>query len=135
MEHRIFALALDFMYDGKCAVAASLLEQILTAVSVLQIDSLLAAAVTKLEKHVTADKCASIMVCADCHHLSELQKNRNRRVHFVDVASDPAVPESNMLVLLKCKNLNVNSEQEVFETLATWLKGQAEPPGGGGGTD
>jgi len=31
------------------------------------------------------------------------------------------------MLALQNDHLNENSEQEVFETLATWLKGQAEP--------
>jgi len=37
------------------------------------------------------------------------------------------VPISSLLALLQNDNLNVESEQEVFEPHAMWLKGQAEP--------
>lgn len=128
MEPRVFSLALDFMYDGKCAVDSSALEEVLSAASVLQIDSLLATVETELKKHVTADNCASIMVCADRHHLPQLMLTAETiaREAFVDVASDPAVPAPNMLALLKSDSLNVKNEQDVFETLAKWLKGQEE---------
>ena len=73
MEPHIFALALDYMYDGKILVRDSnALEQVLTAASVLQIDSLLAIVATEIAKNVTADNCASILACADRHHLPHL---------------------------------------------------------------
>jgi len=107
------------------------LQQVLSVASVLQIDALLVDVVVALEKDVTVDNCASMLACADCHHLPKL-KNAAEAVAqeaFVAVASDPAVPASSMLALLQSDNLNVNSEQDVFKTLTTWLKGQAEPLG------
>ena len=130
LEPRVFALALDNMYDGKCSVPDSVeLEQLLCAASVLQIDALLATVAAEIEEHVTADNCASIMVCADRHNLPELMKKAEAvaREAFVDVASDPAVPASSMLVLLQSDDLHVKTEQEVYETFVQWLKGQAEP--------
>mmetsp|Transcript_79963 Transcript_79963/g.129603 ORF Transcript_79963/g.129603 Transcript_79963/m.129603 type:complete len:462 (+) Transcript_79963:37-1422(+) len=126
----VFALALDFMYDGTCAVKdVSTLQEVLSLASVLQIDALFAAAATALDQHLTIDNCASMLACTDQHHLPHL-KNRAEVVAqeaFVTVASDPAVPISSLQALLQNDNLNVESEQEVFETLAMWLKGQAEP--------
>jgi len=129
LEPHVFALALDFMYDGECAVDASVLEQLLSAASVLQLDTLLATVVAEIAKHVTADNCVSMMACADCHHLPELKTRTEAvaREAFVEVASDPAVPASSMLALLQSDDLNVKTEQEVFETLLKWLKGQADP--------
>ena len=132
MEPRDLALALDYMYNGTCAAPdVAALQQMLTVASVLQIDALLADLVTVLERGITVGNCASMLACADRHHLPQL-KNKAEAVAqeaFVAVASDPAVPASSILELLQSDNLNVNSEQEVFETLATWLKGQAEPLG------
>ena len=133
MQPRAFALALDYMHDGKCAVQfdVSALQHLLLVASVLQIDALLADVVIALENDVTVDNCASMLACADSHHLQNLKKKGEdvAKEAFVAVASDPAVPASSMLALLQSNTLNVNSEQEVFETLSTWLKGQAEPLG------
>ena len=132
MEPHTFALALDYLYDGRCAVAdVNTLQHLLAVASVLQNDALFADVVTALEKEITVDNCASMLSCADHHNLPQL-KNKAEAVAgdaFVAVASDPAVPASSMLVLLQSDHLNVNSEEEVFVTLATWLKGQAEPLG------
>jgi len=132
MEPNTFALALDYMYDGTCAAPdVMVLQQVLSVASVLQIDALLADVVAALEKDVTVYNCASMLACADRHQLPKLKKEGEAvaKGAFVAVASDPAVPASSMMVLLQSDDLNVKSEQEVFETLTTWLKGQAEPLG------
>ena len=85
---------------------------------------------TQIGKHLTADNCASIMVCANRHHLPQFAQTAETVAceAFVDVVIEPAVPALSMLALLNSNDLDVNSEQEVFETLAKWLKGQAEQP-------
>jgi len=107
------------------------LQQVLSVALVLQIDALSVTVdiAAELEKDVTVDNCTSILACADCHHLPQL-KQKGQAVAkraFVAVASDPVLPASSMLVLLQSDNLNVDSEEQVVETLSTWLTGQAEP--------
>jgi len=52
------------------------LQQILSVVSVLQIDALLADVVTVLENGITVDNCASMLACADHLHLPQLKKKK-----------------------------------------------------------
>ena len=133
MEPRIFALALDYMYSGRCLVPdVSTLQQLLSVASVLQIDALFAAAATALDQSLTMDNCASMLACGDQHHVPELMLRAEAMARdvFVDVASNPAFPASSMVALLQSDSLNVESEEQVFGTLSTWLKGQAEPLGG-----
>jgi len=132
MEPRIFALALDYMYDGSCSVTdASTLQQVLSVALVLQIDSLVSDTATALDESLTVDNCASMLACVDQHHVPLLVRRAEgmARDAFADVASNPAVPASCMAALLQSDCLNVTSEEQVFETLSTWLKGQAEPLG------
>ena len=130
MDLRVFKLALDYMYDGSCLVPdVSTLQQLLSVASVLQIDALFAAAATALDQSLTLDNCASMLACADQHHVPQLalRAEAMARDVFVDVASNPAFPASSMVALLQSNCLNVESEEQVFETLSTWLKGQVEP--------
>ena len=132
MKPRAFVLALDYMYHGTCAVPdVSALQQVLSVVAVLQIDQLLAAAATALDKCITVDNCASMLACADRYHIPKLALKAEAfaRNVFVDVASDPAVPASSIVALLQSDHLHVKSEEQVFETLCKWLKGQTEPLG------
>jgi len=131
MEPHALTLALDYMYHGTCEVpGVTVLQQVLSVASVLQIDALFADVVAALENNITVDNCASMLACADHHHLPQLQKAAEAVAEeaFVAVASDPALPATSMLALLE-RDLNVNSEMEVFETLSMWLKGQTEPLG------
>ena len=132
MDPSVLALALDYMYDGTCLVPdVSTLQQVLSVATVLQIDLLCTAAATALDKNLTVDNCASMLACADQHHVPKLARRAEAlaREAFVDVASNPAFPASSMLALLQSDRLNVTSEEQVFETLSTWLKGQVEPLG------
>jgi len=132
MKPRAFALALDYMYDGTFAVPdVSTLEEVLSVAAVLQIDSLLAAAATALEEGITVDNCACMLACADRYHIPKLALKAEALAcnAFVDVASNPAVPASSLVALLQSDHLHVQSEEQVFETLYTWLQGQTEPLG------
>jgi len=132
MEPHVFALALDYMYDSSCSVPdVSTLQQVLSVASVLQIDSLLIATAIALDKNLNVDNCASMLACATQHHVPQLLRRAEAlaREAFVDVASNPAFPASSMLALLQSDRLIVTSEEQVFETLSTWLKAQVEPLG------
>jgi len=132
MDLRVCKLALDYMYDGRCLVPdVSTLQQLLSVASVLQIDALFAAAATALDRSLTMDNCASMLACADQHHVPQLtlRAEAMARDAFVDVALNPAFPASSMVALLQSDHLKVESEEQVFGTLSTWLKGQAEPLG------
>jgi len=101
------------------------------SVSLPEIDALFAAAAAALEAHISADNCATMLVYADRHNIPHLALKAEDIASnaVVDVASDPTVPPSSMVALLQSDHLNVTSEGQVFETLSTWLKGQAEPVG------
>lgn len=45
----------------------------------------------------------------------------------MDVGCDPDLPRTTMQTLLESERLNVDSEQAVFTTLATWMKRLANP--------
>jgi len=131
MEPRIFALALEYTCDCTCIVHdVTLLRKVLSAVAVLQIDSLFAVVAAALEKSLTADKCASMLACADRHHVPQLamEEEEIQRNAFVDVAPfrPPTIPMPSMVALLQSCHLDVISTEQMFETLSRWLKGQAE---------
>jgi len=132
LKPQVFELAHAYMYHGKCSVPDSVeLGEVLSAASALQIDALFETVVAEIERNVTAYNCVSLMLCADRYHLPKL-KTKVEVVGceaFLDVAWDPAVPESSMKALLQSDYLNVTTEQEVFETVLKWLKGQVEPLG------
>ena len=130
LEPSVFALVMDFMYDGTCTVpSASTLEPVLAAASLLQVDSLVLAAVAELKTRLTPDNCVRALACADRHHLPQLAARAEVLAAgaFVEAASDASMPVSSLRALLQSDVINVNTEQEVYETLSTWLKNQAVP--------
>jgi hypothetical protein len=72
-----------------------------------------------------------MLACADRYHIPKLALKAEALAcnTFVDVASNPAVPASSLVALLQSDHLHVKSEEQVFETLCTWLQGQTEPLG------
>ena len=130
MEPSVFALVMDWMYDGSCALAdASTLEHVLAAASLLQVDALVAAAATQMEKLLTPANCAGVLACADRHHLHQLRKKAEvvAAGAFVAVAGEACVPAASLRTLLARDDLIVEDERQIFETLSVWLKKQ-EPP-------
>jgi len=130
LEPSVFALAMDYMYDGTCTVpSASTLEPVLAAASLLQVDSLVSAAAAELETRLTPGNCVRALACADRHHLPQLAARAEAVAAgaFVEAASDASMPVSSLRALLQSDAINVKTEQEVYETLSTWLKNQAVP--------
>jgi hypothetical protein len=71
----IFALVIAFLHVGKVHVLTlSRLGSVLHAASLLQLDSLMAAAAAEMEKQTTPHNCASMLMFADRYNLAELQK-------------------------------------------------------------
>ena len=131
MQPSIFAVALDYMYDGQCTVPdEGMLEHVLAAAALLQMDRLFTAAAAELGQRLAPENCARALAVADKFHLPQLAKKAEELAaeNFVEVASDASVPVSSMRALLASDTLNVATEQAVFETLSKWLKGQAVPP-------
>jgi len=62
------------------------------------------------------------MVLVECNNLPQLAQTAEtiKRVTFVNIASDPEMPGKNIRSLFQIDRLDVNSEQEVFETLSKW---------------
>ena len=128
----VFQLALNYMYDGRCTVPnINALVQLLAAATILQITSLMAAALAEFKRELTVQNCASLLACAHHHKMPGLVTIAEKTASeaFVEIASNPVVPASSMLRLLQSNALNVTSESEVFETLSKWLKGQKIPLG------
>jgi len=131
MQPSIFAVALDYMYDGQCTVPdEGMLEHVLAAAALLQMDRLFTAAAAELGQRLAPENCARALAVADKFHLPQLAKKAEELAaeNFVEVGSDASVPVSSMRALLASDTLNVATEQAVFETLSKWLKGQAVPP-------
>jgi len=125
----VFELVLAFIYEGKCAVPDwSWLEPVLAAALRLQVDALETSARKALEKGLTPENCIATLACADRHQQPALasQAQALAKKHFASIASDPALPASNLLALLAADDLDVESEQAVFGAVVAWLKGQEE---------
>ena len=53
----VFSLVINFMYDGACTLTSrALLEPLLAAASILQVQSLVSTAAQEMEKHVDQGK-------------------------------------------------------------------------------
>jgi hypothetical protein len=71
----IFALVITFLHVGKVHVPTlNRLGRVLHAASLLQVDSLMAAAAAEMEQQTTPHNCASMLMFADRYNLAELQK-------------------------------------------------------------
>ena len=71
----IFAIVIAFLHVGKVHVPTlSRLGSVLHAASLLQADSLIAAAAAEMEKQTTPHNCASMLMFADRYNLAELHK-------------------------------------------------------------
>jgi hypothetical protein len=124
-----FESVMHFMYDGMCVLTSfELLEPLLAAASILQVQSLVRTAAHEMEKFVGQENCIAMLVYADRHHLPRLTAKAEAAVkrNFLQLASNAAIPKLSWMALLQSDHLNVTTELEVYLALSAWLKGQRQ---------
>ena len=129
LEPDIFERVIQYIYEGKCTMNTDMVEPVLAAASLLQIDLLVSDAASQLEQLLSPACCAHALVVAELHYLPQLAAKAEAMTvdHFLEVAADALLPFECMRKLLASDQLNVETEQEVFTTLSKWIKNQAIP--------
>lgn len=129
IEPDIFEKVYQYIYEGKCTMNKDVLEPVLAAATFLQVDSLVDDAGRELEQLLSPATCAQMLIAAERYDLPLLAAKAEAMAvdAFVQVAADATLPFVCMRKLLSSDQLNVETEQEVFETLSKWIKNQAVP--------
>ncbi|KAM7447248.1 protein modification by small protein conjugation [Porites harrisoni] len=117
----------DFAYTGKARVTQENVQLLLPAANMLQLSRVKEICCHFLSQQLHSSNCLGISKFAEAYSCHSLQKKSRKFIqdHFQEVVKHEEfllLPVGQLTELLKDDNLNVVSEQVVFEALLLWIK-------------
>ena len=127
MKPEILTAIVDYIYTGEVALTVDNVESLVKACDVLQLDTLKTACESFMLKHVDPANCFGFHKFAASYHLDELQQKARRmmRSEFKIVASTDEFKKlscSELIELIKDDEVNVASEDIVFDAVLGWIQ-------------
>ncbi|XP_059617771.1 kelch-like protein 5 [Phlebotomus argentipes] len=122
----------QFCYTGKVQLSESSVDSVktlLSAADCFQLDDLVRYCDTFLTRHLNHSNCLGIAEIAELHNCDGLAITSSYYIsqHFLKVCENQEFVEisaEQLAKLLACDDLNVSSEEDVFNALLVWLKGE-----------
>ncbi|GMR58609.1 hypothetical protein PMAYCL1PPCAC_28804 [Pristionchus mayeri] len=116
----------NYVYTSRLLISADNVQQLLFAASILQMDAVSDHCQKYMSQWLTAQNCISLRQFAEQHNCSSLLLSTDAFAveHFAEIRLMPdflSIPFSHIRDLISRSDLNVNNEQEVFETVLQWL--------------
>lgn len=120
-------LLIDFIYTSSLDIKEESVQNLLAGASLLQLASVVQACCLFLKSRVCADNCLGIAAFADQHGCSELHKYAWTFAieNFTEVVQRDeflSIPAPLLTDLLKCEDIQIQSEEEVLDSVMNWLK-------------
>ena len=119
-------LLVDFIYSSSLEIKEGNVQNLLAGASLLQVPSVVKACCRFLKSRVCADNCLGIAAFADLHGCTELHRYawmfaiENFTV-VVGAEEFLVTPAPLLIELLKCEDLQIQSEEEVLDCVLHWL--------------
>lgn len=116
-----------YFYTGTIDLLEDNVETLLATASLLQLNSIVEACCQFLIKQLHPSNCLGIRRFADIHGCSNLLKTANLYTndHFMEVIKNQEflmLSADDVATLLQSDDLNVSSEESVFDALLRWLE-------------
>ncbi len=127
MNHEALEDLVDFLYGGVLNLTTTNVQFLLSGASLLQIDSVKEASENYLLRKLHPSNCITVRSLADtfsCEKLLSAAKSFLEK-NFVEVSNSDEffqLPLDGILDLVSKDDLNVNSEEQVFEAVLRWVK-------------
>ena len=120
-------ILVDFAYTGKAQVTPENVQVLLPAANMLQLHKVKEACCQFLSQQLHPSNCVGICKFAEAYSCPYLLKKSRRYVedHFQEVIEQEEfflLPPCQLIDLLRNDNLNVVSEQVVFEAVVSWVR-------------
>ncbi|CAH1271167.1 KLHL24 [Branchiostoma lanceolatum] len=131
IDRVIFSKILDFVYTGKIQIGKDDFQDILQAAHMLQIDKVPRYCLKFLKENLCPSNCLGFIRLADTYDFSDLKK-KGRDVavsQFLEVWQNEeflTLPTDELVNLLADKDLQINSEDDVVNSVIRWLDHDAE---------
>ena len=117
----------SFCYTGRIEINVNNVQSLLCAANLLQLGGVKQACVEFLHRVLHPDNCLGIRTFADTYSCSELVEAAEiyAMKNFSDVAKSEeflSLPPDEVVTLISREELNVRTEEEVFEAVLQWVK-------------
>ncbi|KAK0411761.1 hypothetical protein QR680_005828 [Steinernema hermaphroditum] len=118
---------IEYAYTSKISINGDNVQQMLYAGSILQVDAVCEACQEFLVQYLSVANCLAIRKFADQHNCTKLIAaiDNFSMEHFRAISQCPEftmISAKHLTALLKSSDLNVQNEQEVFETVIHWIE-------------
>ncbi|KAF7485466.1 kelch protein 18 [Marmota monax] len=134
MDPSALEALINFAYNGNLAIDQQNVQSLLMGASFLQLQSIKDACCTFLRERLHPKNCLGVRQFAETMMCAVLYDAANSFIHqhFVEVSMSEeflALPLEDVLELLSRDELNVKSEEQVFEAALAWVRYDQEQRG------
>ncbi|KAF6099666.1 kelch like family member 18 [Phyllostomus discolor] len=134
MDPSALEALINFAYNGHLAIDQQNVQSLLMGASFLQLQSIKDACCTFLRERLHPKNCLGVRQFAETMMCAVLYDAANSFVHqhFVEVSVSEeflALPSEDVLELVSRDELNVRSEEQVFEAVLAWVRYDREQRG------
>ncbi|XP_002156698.1 kelch-like protein 18 [Hydra vulgaris] len=117
----------DFIYGENLYVRIDNVHNLLSAASLMQINCVKDACINYLMKKLHPENCLTVRNLADAFLCEKLLKAANSFLekNFVEVSQSDEFMQiniDNLIEIIKKDDLNVRSEEQIFEAVVSWVK-------------
>ena len=131
VEHKALEDLINFLYGGVLRLSVDNVHSLLSTAALLQVSAVMDACVNFLMKKLHPENCLTVRNLADTFSCKELLNAANSFLekNFVEVSNSEEFLELSKEEIsgLLCKDdLNVRSEEQVFEAVLLWVKHDVE---------
>lgn len=126
-----FETLLDYCYTSRVEVTEENVQDLLAAAGILQLGWVETACCDFLAEKIDANNCLGIRAFADSHGCLDLQETADlyAQQHFLDVCQSLEflqLSSEEMNALISNEDLNVQSEEQVYESVIRWIRHDAD---------
>lgn len=131
VEPGVMGLVLKYLYTSKINVTEQNVQDIFAVANIYQIPSIFTVCVSFLQKRLSLSNCLAIFrlgLMLDCPRLAVAARNYACE-HFHLISRDEEFLQllpSELAAILSNDNLNIDTEEAVFETLMNWVSRDTE---------
>lgn len=127
----VMETVLDYCYTSSIEVTEENVQDLLSASSLLQLDWLRDVCCEFIKRQLDSTNCLGIRAFADTHSCPELQEAADSYAqrHYLEVLEVGEFLElsaQELAGLLESEDLNVDREEQVFESVMKWVKHDVE---------
>ncbi|XP_074621163.1 kelch-like protein 18 [Acropora palmata] len=127
VDGNVVELLIDFAYSGKLDITIDTVQSLLYTSSLFQLTAIQKACSDFLQRQLHPSNCLGIRSFAGTHSCTVLLQASEKFIHehFNDVVQNEEfllLPREELATLLSCEEINVDSEEDVYNALIAWAR-------------